>query len=325
MRKLLTVFSSAVALTMASSAFAQENPLAKRQQQETPPVLKFFENQGVKLTYLGDDGGLPGYLGESPTGKMQTFYLTPDGKHVVAGVLFRDGGVNVTGVQIGEMQRRYAEAQKRIEDAKNALGQAQVAGIAANNPSDKAQVATRSSDVGSSVNLKADKKNPWTSRLDKETFLKDVAEVAWFSVGVENVPVLYLVADPQCPFCHAAWAKLRPMVIDRKLQVRVILYPGKGDSSIPLVLGILGRQDPGRAWLAGEGSVEGVKITDAPAKDSAEFKTASRYMQVNSKFAEQYQVSKTPFMAYVGRDGSLYSSMGLPQGNDMDEFLSNLN
>src|SRR3546814_6411767 len=53
-----------------------------------------------------------GYLGESPTGRMQTFYVSPDGNHVVAGLLFRNGGVNVTGVQIGEMQSRFEKAME---------------------------------------------------------------------------------------------------------------------------------------------------------------------------------------------------------------------
>src|SRR3546814_2030494 len=68
-----------------------------------------------------------GYLGESPTGRMQTFYVSPDGNHVVAGLMFRNGGVNVTGVQIGEIQSRFEQA---MEESAASTGAGDLGGTA---------------------------------------------------------------------------------------------------------------------------------------------------------------------------------------------------
>ncbi|MFC6047044.1 hypothetical protein ACFPYM_04260, partial [Methylobacterium hispanicum] len=95
---------------------AARNPIAARAA-EMAPVLSWLQTQGVKLTYIGDEGGLKAYLGESANGKQQVFYVAPDGDHVVAGLMFKRDGMNVTGVQIGEMQQRFREAQQRYEEA----------------------------------------------------------------------------------------------------------------------------------------------------------------------------------------------------------------
>ena len=65
------------------------NLMDKLDKQALPAALEYLIESGVSLTYLGDAGGIAGYLGESPTGKIQTFYITPDGNHVIAGVLFK--------------------------------------------------------------------------------------------------------------------------------------------------------------------------------------------------------------------------------------------
>ncbi len=80
------------------------------------PILDYLESHGVNLTYLGDEGGLHGYLGESVNGQFQTFYVSPDGKHVISGIMNNMTGINVTGVQIGEMQKRFREAEELLLD-----------------------------------------------------------------------------------------------------------------------------------------------------------------------------------------------------------------
>src|SRR3546814_9595147 len=61
----------------------------------------------------------------------------------------------------------------------------------------------------------------WLSDRDRAAFEAQAAEAAWFTVGLRDAPVLYMVVDPQCPFCHQAWERLRPLVIAKKLQIRI--------------------------------------------------------------------------------------------------------
>lgn len=253
------------------------NPLANRAQ--LAPVLRFMQAQGVKLTSLGTEGGLPAYLGESPNGLTQIFYVTPDGAHVVAGVLFDVQGSNITGVQIGEMQRRFEAAQKQLGKAPFSAGapQAQSKPPADEPAAPKSSAASTpdaktapSSSGSSSLQLPpdeaaapakgADAKSPkaaadqqeeasklaaakpeqqaavepakfepavatasaekYVSGLDRGAVERALNEAAWFRVGAEEAPAIYMVADPQCPFCHAAWGRLKDVVWAKKLQIR---------------------------------------------------------------------------------------------------------
>lgn len=108
----------AVALT-CSAVVAQAQTVDNLLKRDSllPPILSWLQEQGSKLTLIGEEGGLKGYLVESPTGKMQSVYVTPDGKHIVAGILVEMGGRNVTGVQIGEMRKRFDSAAEALNKA----------------------------------------------------------------------------------------------------------------------------------------------------------------------------------------------------------------
>lgn len=103
----------------ASPVIAQDNgaiDALMRRDSILPPVLTWLQQQGSKLTFIGEEAGLKGYLVESPKGTAQVVYVAPDGKHIVLGLLFEQGGKNVTGIQIGEMRRRFDNAAKALGD-----------------------------------------------------------------------------------------------------------------------------------------------------------------------------------------------------------------
>jgi hypothetical protein len=118
MKFLRAALFASTMFTLAASASAQTvNPLADREDKIVPAVLLWSQQSGVKLTYLGNQGGIRGYLGESPSGNMQTMYVTPDGVHAVLGLLYDENftkpGSNITGGQLSQMRDRY----NRVADA----------------------------------------------------------------------------------------------------------------------------------------------------------------------------------------------------------------
>ncbi len=56
--------------------------------------------------------------------------------------------------------------------------------------------------------------------------LKKLKNLSAFSLGSKG-PVVYLVTDPQCPYCKKAEEILEPLAKDGKLQVRYLLFPLK--------------------------------------------------------------------------------------------------
>lgn len=326
MRKILLLLP--ILIGAATPAFAEDTNPFRHLPESAPPALQYLQRSGVKLTFLGEQGGLQGYLGESATGKVQTFYLTPDGNHVVAGVLFRRGGINVTGVQIEDMKSRFESARKSMENAEEEVGNVEITDELP--PPEVPRLPDASAAGFSAVSglsiadggqEAAGNAEAWISHLDRDKFLEDVQNVAWFSVGVDTAPVIYMVADPQCPYCHAAWGQLRPKVTAREVTLRIILIDALTGSR-EKAISLLSRDEPGRAWFAGEGSLNGMAIAPPPASDTEEYREATRYLNINRDFAATNGFDATPYLIYEGDDGLLRSSRGLP--NDLDAFLAAL-
>ena len=238
----------------------------------TPPELEALQKSGTKLTYLGNDGGVDAYLGENSVGKMQVFYITPDGKHMIAGLMFRADGVNVTGLQVARMEQR----------------------------------------------LHPNAASPYLSKMDQKAFLAEFNKAAWFTIGKDDLPMLYMVVDPQCPYCHKAWSEIKDRIAQGKFSARIVMTSIL-DGSDPKAASILGRKNPGAAWLRGEGSSEIVDVQPAPADEMARGKAA---LTLNKAFSGKIKLTGTPFLAYVGKDGKFYSIDGLP--DDLDGFLAHL-
>lgn len=342
----------------APAEASEVNPLATRPQ--IAAALRFLQAQGVKLTTLGTEGGLAGYLGESPNSRMQVFYVTPDGGHVIAGLMFDAQGANVTGVQLGEMQRRFESAQKQLSSTTGPVqsdavqpdqnaGASKVPPQAVQTPSaqeappkpapspaaekttaqktssaapelpDPLPQKTAAAPAPTAMTSPSTAAEKYVSGFDRGAVERALREVPWFQVGVKEAPALYMVVDPQCPFCHAAWQRLQPYVYGKKLQLRIIMIAGlKG--SMPQALSILSRQNPGEAWLTGEGSVDNFTVAPPPQPDSQEYQIAQKYLDMNAGFVRTFGITSTPTLMYLGKDERLYSSIGLPE--DADVFMS---
>ena len=330
------------------------------------PIVDWFRSRGMTVTQFGKkEGGVDAYFVETPKkdgaqGVMQTFYVLPDNHYAVAGFLTKRGGTNVTGMQIADM--KFAAQAKAAEDAAPksssvapgmappsvppALASADDAKPApAIVPSVPTEVATPAPTIAapdvqpapvaaapvaapiptfeiSSKPVLASE--PYRSRIDSRAFVEALKTTVWFKVGLDNdngvnLPVLYMVDDPQCPYCQATWQKLKPLVFGRKLQVRVIMIAGLKGSD-PLARSILSRANPSQAWLDGEGSIRGVPIKEGPLPGSQDYDRAGNFLQVNAAFINRFTIDRTPFLAYVKPDGTMYSSTGLPE--DLDAFLA---
>ena len=163
----------------------------------------------------------------------------------------------------------------------------------------------------------------FASKMDKATFLDVVKTAKAFQIGFPDKPSLYMVADPQCVHCHAAWSYLKPLIETAVLNVSVILINGLPGSE-PLALSILGSLNPGEVWLGtapdynGQGSTEGVPITPA---SSESILRGTPLLKANMNFIAKVGVTSTPWLAYVGKDGKVYQYSGT---DDLAAFLAKL-
>ena len=188
-----------------------------------------------------------------------------------------------------------------------------------------------------------DDSGPFIVDFDPKEFIADVTnqhgaknQTANFTVGDENshLPTVYMIADPQCPFCHAAWAQLHS-IWDGKFNVEIILadfLPG----SDKVVDQLLAHDNVGNLWLQGLGSKDGVLVTNSVPETSYAWKKADEYRTKNNDpFARKFQElfakngqTGVPVLAYVGADGKLRAREGVNVGENgldiMKIFLSGL-
>lgn len=288
---------------------------------QRPPVLTWLEAQGVTLTALGEEGGLHAYLGEAPGGQMQVFYVTPDGRHIVAGLMFREGGTNITAAQLAAMRERFDAERRRLQEQERRLATAHrtmEGGLDRALTPPSARASGPAASGASAAPAEASSPTPAQMAM-RERVVRAAEATAWFSLGREEAPVVYLLADPQCPHCHSVWAQLRPRVEAGDIRVKVILVgalPGSEERAIS----ILARPEPGRVWYAGEGSTA-ARVAPPPPEQSRQFQVARRLVHANLEFAREMGIRGTPWVAYVARDGTLRSVEGAV---DMAAFLRDI-
>lgn len=342
---------------MAQPSAPESNPLAGVTNKDVPPVIRTFMARGVTFTSLGNEGGLRAYLGQTQTGETQTFYVSPDGEFMVAGILFRSDGVNVTGVQIGEMQRRFEEAQKiaaagaaaaPVPMPSGSEAEAEPAGdagdpapaplpagsenppasptVPAADPALTSPIAASPAPATTPPAVTVNRADAWATTKQAAEFVDVMDRTNWFRVGVEKAPHLWMIVDPSCPYCHAAWERLKPLVLEGKVQLRIVMI-GVLEGSGPKAISILARDNPGQAWLAGEGSVDNFTVAPAPAEGTPAHTAGLAYSENNLRMARElldkgYKMTGTPFLGYVGKDGKVYEASGAPE--DLDAFISAL-
>jgi hypothetical protein len=325
------------------SAVAEDTPFGHH---ETAPVLGWLQTQQLVITAIGNEGGLSGYYVHRQDGKGQTFYLTPDGNHLIAGIMVETGGLNTTGIQLARMKKMFEDAKDhpasfvspvdgKPVDSKPAAapvapsaGKPAAAGTAAKgtippptplNQADAPSAKPPAPGATSTADPKAAAQ--WATATPKNQLIDRMKKVAWFEVAsprAKNAPVIYMVADPQCPYCHAAWRLLRDKIAMGEIAVDVILVNGLPGSE-PLAVSILSRPDSGQAWYAGEGSQDGHAIAPGPERGTRQWNDAHALLNVNDAFAREMRVTNTPWLAYVGKDGKVYTKMG---ADDLESFLA---
>lgn len=300
---------------------------------EGSAVLEMMADRGVEFTDLGIDGGLRGYLGKAATGRLQAFYETPDRKHVLAGTVLNLQGINVTGVQVGELRARFDAAVADDADASNVSENSDTRGAASsiNDGSTTAEALPDQAAVGSSVTSPGELLIPeasasiegesgapsalWLDTVDRDEFMAAAEKSAYFDVGSNSAPItVWKFADPNCPFCHAAWDYMKDLVRARKIKVRIIGV-GVLQGSPEKMANILASPSPGRVWLNSNGGRNEVL---KPEVDAERFQMARNYMRANMDFARALEIDGTPFLAYEV-EGKFYASRGLP--GDLGLFL----
>ncbi|QMI04470.1 thiol:disulfide interchange protein DsbG [Citrobacter sp. RHB25-C09] len=148
-------------------------------------------------------------------------------------------------------------------------------------------------------------------RMEKATWLLD---------GKKEAPVvLYVFADPFCPYCKQFWQQARPWVESGKVQLRTLLVGVIKPESPATAAAILAAKDPAQTWHDYEAS-DGKLALSVPASVPPE---QMKTLNINQKIMDDLGANVTPAIYYMNKDNVLQQVVGLPEKAQLDAMMGN--
>ncbi|HEV2109999.1 MAG TPA: thiol:disulfide interchange protein DsbG [Gammaproteobacteria bacterium] len=147
---------------------------------------------------------------------------------------------------------------------------------------------------------------------------------AWVAEGAASTSrVIYVLVDPNCPYCHALWLKLQTRYA-RGVQVRFVMLDIISATSPGKAAAVLEARDPARAWRRNEtgwnaaaGDVDGGAIKPDPAPPPA----IRDKLDKNERLMSQLPFAGIPEIFYRDRAGPVHMLAGVPDDARLDAVL----
>lgn len=282
-RLVLALFATFVMSTeaMAQTDLPRQPPL--------PAPLEAMAKEGAQLRYMGNDGGLDGWMAIQ-NGQEQYFYVTPDREYVLLGMLFDKSGKMITLQQVSKLQK---DGDPVLDILK------------AQTPDPKASVTDnlpKEGDIAKSL------KSP------SEQLFADIESSNWKALGKDTAPILYMFIDPQCPYCHEFMKTLRKDIDGGNIQVRMIPVGFHGDSARAQAALLLAVPNAQERWFR---HIDGDKDALPPTPGVNE-----QGVERNMAIMQSWKLDVTPLSIYRAKDGKIKIIQG--RAKDMKALLADL-
>jgi thiol:disulfide interchange protein DsbG len=253
-------------------------------------MLANFIKQGAKPFYMGQKGGIDGWL-LVKDGKSQVVYQVPGSQYLLVGMLFQPNGDNITFDQVKETTEKNKEIASLFPEtpaAKEAKGSltALPAGTAA------LGAAMPAVPPMSPVPAPAAQENLG------EKLVKDLLAASGVTLGPSSAPQLLMVMDPNCKHCRATWGLLRDAVLKGKLEVHMIPIGAEGSDNERAAAEFLHKSDPLSAW---DKYYNGDDTQLAGTPDPSWIAS----VQANHALIDSWNIDTTPMLVYRSKSGEV--------------------
>jgi len=155
-----------------------------------PKPIQNLVDEGAQIRYLGNENGMDAWI-TIKQGQEQYFYVQPDGRAFVMGLMFDDKGQLVTVDQVARLRGEEGSVLDELTDD-----------VAFSRAQDSAAFKSPS-----------------------ERLFLDIEASNWVPLGSVGAPILYSFVDPQCPHCHAFIDELREKNLFQSGRIQVRLIP----------------------------------------------------------------------------------------------------
>ncbi|WP_270222179.1 thiol:disulfide interchange protein DsbG [Kosakonia cowanii] len=140
----------------------------------------------------------------------------------------------------------------------------------------------------------------------------------WILDGQKTAPrVVYVFADPYCPYCKQFWQQARPWVESGKVQIRTLMVGVIKPESPAAAAAILSAKDPAKSWHEYEQS--NGKMTLALPKTIPP--AIMRSLNLNQKTMDDLGANATPAIYYMNEENVLQQAVGLPDAEKLKTIM----
>ncbi|MBN8520447.1 MAG: thioredoxin fold domain-containing protein [Alphaproteobacteria bacterium] len=265
------------------SAQAQDVPANNANLPPIPESIQDLVDKGAQIRYLGKRNGLDGWI-TIFQGQEQYYYVTPDQKGFVMGVLFDADGNMATVDQVRDLQKQGGD----ILDM-----------LAVEPDQPKTEIA--------SIQEAAQYKSP------AERMFVDVENSNWIKLGKNGAPVIYSFVDPQCPHCHEFIKDLKADYLDKGLVQVKIIPVGFRAETLAQAAFLLASPDAETKWF---------KHLDGTEPLPAKTDVSTQGVQKNLALMQAWKFTATPLSVYRDRAGEIKIIRG--RAKDLAAVLADL-
>ena len=147
---------------------------------------------------------------------------------------------------------------------------------------------------------------------------KKMEAASWLQEGKKEAPIiLYVFADPFCPYCLQFWQQARPWVESGKVQIRTLLVGVIKPESPATAAAILATEDPAKTWRDYQQSAGKMPIKP-PAHLSPE---KMKIVSENQQLMDELGANATPAIYYMNKDNMLQQVVGLPEADKLQVMM----
>lgn len=140
----------------------------------------------------------------------------------------------------------------------------------------------------------------------------------WLQEGKKEAPrVIYVFADPFCPYCLQFWQQARPWVESGKVQLRTLLVGVIKPESTGVAAAILAQADPAKSWHDYEQSGGKMAIAVPKTTPPALLKT----LKDNQAIMDELGAAATPALYYMNDQNELQQVVGLPDSEQLNTMM----
>nr|WP_278422843.1 thioredoxin fold domain-containing protein [Brucella anthropi] len=312
------ILIASMAMIVIKDASAQEvNIKAPVQEEFTPYIQKFLFKDSIKTQRLFKMDGFQVWTVQLPNQNPETVLTSKDGILIRGKIIGPDGqdiSGSFTGMTAPALAGSNTPDSTALQAAQAVPASPSVQTVPQTPPQTNVQQPATAQTEPQSVPATTFDAAQASGMNDASIpVAKDLAEFRQqaddFSMWVQankfkpGAPVLYMFADPRCPWCARSFVELKPYMDRGDIELRIIPTPILSRLSFQLAVSFIHEKNPGVAFIKHSDEIISGSPERTPMPDSEMDQKVVSSMERNVKWVRKNGIRQVPFFLYKDDKG----------------------